>query len=251
MTDADMINHLWTHKTQDHPVFSDEELMIERGEGVYIWTRGGQEADRRLRRARGGARRPRARRDRGCDPRAGCEARVLPDDAPVLEPSGGGARGEARDAHARRSRLHAVCRERRGGERALDPDRAPLLARGRAAEEVQDHLAPGRLPRRARSACSASAAAPSRSKPYEPYQVAAASRKVTVPYPFRDRGNGTDEDLVRRCSDALADRHTRGGSGDGGGRHRRAGARAPAAASSRRSAGSRACATSATTSKCS
>ena len=29
MTDAVMINHLWTHKTQDHPVFSDEELMIE------------------------------------------------------------------------------------------------------------------------------------------------------------------------------------------------------------------------------
>jgi adenosylmethionine-8-amino-7-oxononanoate aminotransferase len=42
MTDAEMINHLWTHKTQDHPVFSDEELMIERGEGVYIWTRGGR-----------------------------------------------------------------------------------------------------------------------------------------------------------------------------------------------------------------
>ena len=37
-----MIRHLWTHKTQDHPVFSDEELMIERGEGVYIWTRSGK-----------------------------------------------------------------------------------------------------------------------------------------------------------------------------------------------------------------
>ncbi|HEX6002401.1 MAG TPA: aminotransferase class III-fold pyridoxal phosphate-dependent enzyme, partial [Burkholderiales bacterium] len=42
MTDADMIRHLWTHKTQDHPVFSDDELMIERGEGVYIWTRRGK-----------------------------------------------------------------------------------------------------------------------------------------------------------------------------------------------------------------
>ena len=42
MNDADMINHLWTHKTQDHPVFSDEELMIERGEGVYIWTKTGR-----------------------------------------------------------------------------------------------------------------------------------------------------------------------------------------------------------------
>ena len=26
MTDAEMIQHLWTHRTQDHPVFSDEEL---------------------------------------------------------------------------------------------------------------------------------------------------------------------------------------------------------------------------------
>src|ERR671917_1809463 len=42
MKTAEMIRHLWTHKTQDHPVFADEELMIERGEGVHIWTRGGR-----------------------------------------------------------------------------------------------------------------------------------------------------------------------------------------------------------------
>ena len=36
MTDADMIKHLWTHKTQDHPVFSDEELLIERGQSIRI-----------------------------------------------------------------------------------------------------------------------------------------------------------------------------------------------------------------------
>ena len=42
MTDAEMIKHLWTHKTQDHPVLSDEALMIERGEGVHIWTRDGK-----------------------------------------------------------------------------------------------------------------------------------------------------------------------------------------------------------------
>src|SRR5688572_28465470 len=42
MTDAEMIEHLWTHRTQDHPVYSDEELMIERGEGIHIWTRRGK-----------------------------------------------------------------------------------------------------------------------------------------------------------------------------------------------------------------
>ena len=29
MTDAEMIGHLWTHRTQDHPVFSDEKLVGE------------------------------------------------------------------------------------------------------------------------------------------------------------------------------------------------------------------------------
>ena len=42
MTDAEMIKHLWTHKTQDHPHLSDEALMFERGEGIYVWNKEGQ-----------------------------------------------------------------------------------------------------------------------------------------------------------------------------------------------------------------
>ncbi len=41
-TSGDAIRHLWTHKTQDHPWLSDEELVIERAEGVWIWTEGGK-----------------------------------------------------------------------------------------------------------------------------------------------------------------------------------------------------------------
>ncbi|HSE05131.1 MAG TPA: aspartate aminotransferase family protein [Methylomirabilota bacterium] len=41
-TDARMINHLWTHKTQDHPFLSDEELVIDRAEGVWVWTEQGR-----------------------------------------------------------------------------------------------------------------------------------------------------------------------------------------------------------------
>jgi len=41
MTDTDKIKHLWTHKTQDHPFLPDEELVIERGEGVWVWTERG------------------------------------------------------------------------------------------------------------------------------------------------------------------------------------------------------------------
>jgi len=42
MIDSEMIRHLWTHKTQDHPWLSDEELLIDRGEGVWLWTQKGK-----------------------------------------------------------------------------------------------------------------------------------------------------------------------------------------------------------------
>jgi adenosylmethionine-8-amino-7-oxononanoate aminotransferase len=41
-TDRDAIRHLWTHKTQDHPWLADEELVIERAEGVWVWTERGK-----------------------------------------------------------------------------------------------------------------------------------------------------------------------------------------------------------------
>jgi adenosylmethionine-8-amino-7-oxononanoate aminotransferase len=42
MTDGQTIKYLWTHKTQDHPWLSDEELVIDRAEGVYVWTERGK-----------------------------------------------------------------------------------------------------------------------------------------------------------------------------------------------------------------
>ena len=41
-TDPAAIQHLWTHKTQDHPWLADEELVIERAEGVWVWTERGK-----------------------------------------------------------------------------------------------------------------------------------------------------------------------------------------------------------------
>ena len=41
-TDAETIKYLWTHKTQDHPWLADEELVIDRGEGVWLWTQKGR-----------------------------------------------------------------------------------------------------------------------------------------------------------------------------------------------------------------
>src|ERR1700675_4261157 len=42
MIEGRTIEHLWTHKTQDHPWLSDEELVIDRGEGVWVWTQNGK-----------------------------------------------------------------------------------------------------------------------------------------------------------------------------------------------------------------
>ena len=41
-TTADTIRHLWTHRTQDHPWLSDEELVIDHAEGVWVWTERGK-----------------------------------------------------------------------------------------------------------------------------------------------------------------------------------------------------------------
>jgi putrescine---pyruvate transaminase len=36
------IRHLWTHKTQDHPWLPDEDLVIDHAEGVWVWTEKGK-----------------------------------------------------------------------------------------------------------------------------------------------------------------------------------------------------------------
>jgi hypothetical protein len=42
MVDGNTIRRLWTHKTQDHPWPSDEDLVIDRAEGVWVWTQTGK-----------------------------------------------------------------------------------------------------------------------------------------------------------------------------------------------------------------
>src|SRR5689334_17968197 len=40
-TNPDAIKHLWTHKTQDHGWLADEDLVVDRAEGVWVWTEKG------------------------------------------------------------------------------------------------------------------------------------------------------------------------------------------------------------------
>src|SRR5713101_6933858 len=146
-TDAKMINHLWTHKTQDHPFLSDEELVIDRAEGVWVWT----ERGKKLLDGFAGLAVVNVGHGRREIAEAIAEqtvAGLLPDHAAVLQSPGRGARREAGGAHARRPALHDVRGERVRGQRALDADRPPVLAGRREARQVQGDLAAGRLPRR-------------------------------------------------------------------------------------------------------
>jgi hypothetical protein len=40
-TNPAAIKHLWTHKTQDHAWLPDEDLVVDRAEGVWVWTEKG------------------------------------------------------------------------------------------------------------------------------------------------------------------------------------------------------------------
>ena len=202
MTNAEMINHLWTHKTQDHPVFSDEELMIERGEGVHIWTRGGRKlidgfaglavvhvghgrteiADAIYAQAKKLAYYPIVRQFSN-PPAAELAAKLAtltPGDLDYTMYAVSGAEANERSIQIARHYWLRVGRPKKykivslqGGYHGAT---IGMFGFGGSAEQV---------------------------KPYEPYQWP-GFRKVAVPYPFRDKGAGTEEELVRRCADALA-----------------------------------------------
>ena len=203
MTDGEMIRHLWTHKTQDHPVLSDEELMIERGEGVYIWTRGGKKlidgfaglsvvhvghgreeiADAIRVQAAKLAYYPTTRQFSN-PPAAELAAKLAtltPGDLDYTLYAVSGAEANERSIQIARQYWLQVGRPRKYKIIALQGGyhgaTIGTFGFGGTAEQT---------------------------KPYEPYRWGGFT-KVAIPYPFRHRGAGTDEDLVRRCADALAD----------------------------------------------
>jgi adenosylmethionine-8-amino-7-oxononanoate aminotransferase len=202
MTDAELIKHLWTHKTQDHPSWSDEDLMIERGEGVYVWNSKG----RRLFDAYAGlavvnvghgrteiadavreqvaklAYYPTTRQFSNL-PAARLAARLA-----------GLAPGDLKYT------LFAVSGSE-ANERSMQIARVYWLKVGRPRKYKIVSLTYGY--HGATLATLAICGQPDMVRPYEPLAWQ-GFRKVAAPYPMWDRGPGTDEDLVRRCADGLA-----------------------------------------------
>jgi len=195
-TTAETIRHLWTHKTQDHPWLSDEELVIDHAEGVWVWTERGKKlldgfaglavvnvghgrreiaeaiAEQTVRLAYYPTTRQFSNR-----PAAELAARLA-----ALTP------GDLDYA------MFAVSGSE-ANERSMQIARHYWLARGKAGKHKVISLRGGY--HGATMGTYAVCGLPQLAEPYAVLQVPGFA-KVDAPYPFRDRGTGTDDELVRR-----------------------------------------------------
>ena len=196
MIDGRTIEHLWTHKTQDHPWLSDEELVIDRGEGVYVWTQKGK--------------------------------KLLDGFAGLAVVNVGHGRREIAEAIAEQTVRLAYYPSTRqfsnppaaelaaklatltpgdltysmfavsgseANERSMQIARHYWLAKGKTAKHKIISLQGGY--HGATAGTFAVCGLPHMVEAYAPLQVPGFS-KATAPHPYRDRGTGTDEELVRR-----------------------------------------------------
>jgi len=208
-TNADAIRHLWTHKTQDHPWLTDEELVIDRAEGVWVWTEQGKKlmdafaglavvnvghgrreiaeaiAEQTVRLAyypttRQFSNRPAAEL-------AAKLATLTPGDLDISMFAVSGS--EANERSMQIARHYWLTRDKPGKHKVLS------LEGGYHGATMGTYAVCG-LPKLA--------------APYAALQVPGFT-KVTAPYPFRDRGTGTDEALVERRARELREAIVREG----------------------------------------
>jgi len=196
MTDAETIRHLWTHKTQDHPWLTDEDLLIDRAEGVWVWTQRGKKlmdafaglavvnvghgrreiaeaiAEQTVRLAYYPTTRQFSNR-----PAAELAAKLA-----TLTP------GDLKYTMFAVSGSEAI-------ERSMQIARHYWLAKGRAGKHKVISLQGGY--HGATTGTFAVCGLPHMVEPYAPLQVPGFA-KVAPPHPFRDRGVGGDEELVHR-----------------------------------------------------
>ncbi|MGH7332446.1 MAG: aspartate aminotransferase family protein [Candidatus Rokuibacteriota bacterium] len=196
MTDGEMIRYLWTHKTQDHPWLSDEELLIDRAEGVWVWTQRG----RKLMDAFAGLAVVNVGHGRREIAEAIAEQTVRLAYYPTTR------QFSNRPAAELAARLAALTpgdltytmfavSGSEANERSMQIARHYWLAKGRAAKHKVISLQGGY--HGATTGTFAVCGLPHMVVAYAPLQVPGFA-KVTAPHPFRDRGAGTDEELVQR-----------------------------------------------------
>ncbi|HEY3064970.1 MAG TPA: aspartate aminotransferase family protein [Methylomirabilota bacterium] len=195
-TSADAIKHLWTHKTQDHPWLADEELVIDRAEGVWVWT----EKGRKLLDGFAGLAVVNVGHGRREIAEAIAEQTVRLAYYPTTR------QFSNRPAAELAARLAALTpgdldysmfavSGSEANERAMQIARHYWLARGRANKHKVIALEGGY--HGATMGTFAVCGLPHMVEPYAALHVPGFA-KVAPPFPFRDRGTGTDDELVQR-----------------------------------------------------
>jgi len=196
MIDGRTIEHLWTHKTQDHPWLSDEELVIDRGEGVWVWTQKGK----KLLDGFAGLAVVNVGHGRREIAEAIAEQTVRLAYYPTTRQFSNPPAAELAAKLATLApgdltySMFAVSGSE-ANERSMQIARHYWLAKGKTAKHKVISLQGGY--HGATAGTFAVCGLPHMVEAYAPLQVPGFS-KVTAPHPYRDRGAGTDEELVRR-----------------------------------------------------
>jgi putrescine---pyruvate transaminase len=196
MTDAKTIRHLWTHKTQDHPWLSDDELVIDRAEGVWVWT----EQGKKLMDGFAGLAVVNVGHGRREVAEAIAEQTVRLAYYPTTRQFSNRPAAELAAKLAALApgdltySMFAVSGSE-ANERSMQMARHYWLARGRSGKYKVISLQGGY--HGATAGTFGVCGLPHMVEPYAPLQVPGFV-KVAPPHPFRDRGAGSDEELVER-----------------------------------------------------
>lgn len=208
-TTGEAIRHLWTHKTQDHPWLSDEDLVIDRGEGVWVWT----ERGKKLMDAFAGLAVVNVGHGRREIAEAIAEQTVRLAYYPTTRQF---SNRPAAELAARLATLapgdldlsmFAVSGSE-ANERSMQIARHYWLRRGTPDKHKVVALEGGY--HGATMGTYAVCGLPQLAAPYAALQVPGFA-KVKAPYPFRDRGTGTDQELVERRARELREAIVREG----------------------------------------
>ncbi|MBI1736140.1 MAG: aspartate aminotransferase family protein [Candidatus Rokubacteria bacterium] len=209
MTDADAIRFLWTHKTQDHPWLADEDLVIDRAEGVWLWT----ERGKKLMDGFAGLAVVNVGHGRREIAEAIAEQTVRLAYYPTTRQFANRPAAELAKKLARltpgdlRYTLFAVSGSE-ANERSMQIARHYWLQKGRPNKHKVISLQGGY--HGATAGTYAVCGLPHMVQAYAPLQPAGFV-KVAPPHPFRDRGTGTDEELVARRAAELREAIVREG----------------------------------------
>jgi adenosylmethionine-8-amino-7-oxononanoate aminotransferase len=196
MIDSDTIRHLWTHKTQDHPWLPDEALVIDRAEGVWVWTQRGQ----KLMDAFAGLAVVNVGHGRREIAEAIAEQTVRLAYYPTTRQFSNRPAAELAEKLAALTpgdltySMFAVSGSE-ANERSMQIARQYWLAEGRSGKHKIVSFQGGY--HGATAGTLAVCGLPKLAEPYAPLYVPGFV-KVRAPHPFRDRGTGTDEELVAR-----------------------------------------------------